>query len=55
MRALSMYTKKREWLRRLSLVNDTKVKEWLGMDRQPVYQNNNEVNSVFRNSTATGP
>jgi hypothetical protein len=49
-----MYTKKREWLRRLSLVNEEKVKKWLSMDRQPVIGKNGEIESVFFNSSSPG-
>jgi hypothetical protein len=49
-----MYTKKREWLRRLSIANEAKVKEWNGMDRRPSVNKNGEVRSVFYNSSTKG-
>jgi hypothetical protein len=50
----SMYTQKREWLRRLSLVNEEKVKIWFPMDRRPVIKKNGEIESVYFNSSSTG-
>jgi hypothetical protein len=46
-----MYTNKREWLYRLSIANEAKVKEWYPMDRRPLITESGEVVSVFRNST----
>jgi hypothetical protein len=53
-KAWSMYTKKREWLHRLSIANEARVREWYPMDRQPVIEKNGEVRSVFRNSSLKG-
>jgi hypothetical protein len=49
-----MYTKKREWLQRLSVVNEDKVKEWFPMDRRPVIKTNGEIESVYYNSASVG-
>jgi hypothetical protein len=50
----SMYTKKREWLYRLSIANESKIREWYAMDKRPVIDKHGEVMSVFRNSSTKG-
>jgi hypothetical protein len=54
-KAWTLYTKKREWLYRLSIANEEKIKEWYHMDRRPTITTNGEVKSVFYNSSTKGP